>query len=68
MNDVRHALPADRADGEVDVFQRKAVRGDLFQREALSGVEFAFGLVAVAVALVAGLLFANLALPPRRSL
>ncbi len=42
--------------------------GSLFEREALSGIEFAFGLLAVAVALVAGLLFANLVLPPRRAL
>ena len=31
-------------------------------------VELAFGMVAVAVALVAGMLFANLVLPPRRAL
>lgn len=42
--------------------------GSLFQRQALSGVEFAFGMIALAVALVAGLLFANLVLPPRRAL
>jgi hypothetical protein len=35
--DVRHALAADRADGEVDVLQAEAVRGDLLQREALRG-------------------------------
>ena len=42
--------------------------GSLFERQAISGVEFAFGMVAVAVALVAGMLFANLVLPPRRAL
>src|SRR5215216_2755597 len=37
MDYVGHALAADRADGEVDVFEPEAVRGDLLQREALGG-------------------------------
>src|SRR5262245_8247209 len=35
MDHVGHPLPADRADGEVDVLQREAVRGHLFQGKAL---------------------------------
>jgi uncharacterized membrane protein YjjP (DUF1212 family) len=40
----------------------------LVARDVVPGVEFLFTLLAVAGALAAGLLFANLALPPRKSL
>ncbi len=32
-----HALVADRADGEIDILQAEAVRGDELEREALGG-------------------------------
>ena len=40
----------------------------LVERQVIPGVELLFTLVTVAGALAAGLLFANLALPPRRAL
>lgn len=40
----------------------------LFERDVLSGIDLAFRLTMLAVALTGGLLFSNLALPPRRSL
>jgi uncharacterized membrane protein YjjB (DUF3815 family) len=46
------------------------VRGvsSLVARQVVPGVEFVFTLLVVAGALAAGLLFANLVLPPRRTL
>src|SRR3954469_7603945 len=35
MDHIRHAVPADRLDREIDVLEREAVRGDLLEREAL---------------------------------
>lgn len=40
----------------------------LFQRDVVSGVETVFSLILLALALAGGLLFANLAVPPRRVL
>jgi uncharacterized membrane protein YjjB (DUF3815 family) len=40
----------------------------LLENDIVSGVEAAFKMVLVSTALVAGLLFANIALPPRRAL
>ncbi len=52
MDHVRHALSADRADGEVHVFEREAVGRDLLQRKAL-GCELREGELAGLVAVAA---------------
>src|SRR5262245_50184128 len=37
MDHIRHALPADRFDGERSILQAEAVGGDLFEREPAGG-------------------------------